>query len=345
MAHHVEASYDESDSTFLPPLRTLGFNPKLTMNDSLLVQSYVEAYDMSYPEALRRIEDEVNELRQHLDNDGCYELNDIGTLALNGDGNMVFTPCEAGILTPALYGLGSFELSPLAAAAKEAVATPVAKTVETTEAAEHEPMPVEQQQTEVGERPVFAADADEEDEEKTVEIKLSWVRNAVAVAAAVVGFLVMTTPVSNSVDGSRSMGQLNSAVLQGMTVTDTNKQAVVIAHSRDTAAVAVTAKGEQADSLNAATAEAATAEPAAEEPAAEERDGYTIVLASYITKKNAEAYVEQLHKLGFADAEVFVRKNVTRVVFGHFSSESNAYNKLRTLRDHKEFEEAWVMKN
>jgi hypothetical protein len=69
------------------------------------------------------------------------------------------------------------------------------------------------------------------------------------------------------------------------------------------------------------------------------------VLASYITKKNAEAYVEQLHKLGFADAEVFVRKNVTRVVFGHFSSESNAHNKLRTLRDHKEFEEAWVMKN
>ena len=350
MAHHVEASYDESDSTFLPPLRTLGFNPKLTMNDSLLVQSYVEAYDMSYPEALRRIEDEVNELRQHLDNDGCYELNDIGTLALNGDGNMVFTPCEAGILTPALYGLGSFELSPLAAAAtREAVATPVAKTVEMTEAAEPEAMQTEQQQTEVAERPVFAA-ADDDDDDKTVEIKLSWVRNAVAVAAAVVGFLVMTTPVSNSVDGSRSMGQLNSAVLQGMTVTDTNKQAVVIAHSRDTAAVAVTAKGEQADSLNAATAEAAaaeaaTAEPAAEEPAAEERDGYTIVLASYITKKNAEAYVEQLHKLGFADAEVFVRKNVTRVVFGHFSSESNAHNKLRTLRDHKEFEEAWVMKN
>lgn len=344
MAHHVEASYDESDCTFLPPLRTLGFNPKLTMNDSLLVQSYVEAYDMSYPEALRRIEDEVNELRQHLDNDGCYELNDIGTLALNGDGNMVFTPCEAGILTPALYGLGSFELSPLAAAVtREAVATPVAKTVEMTEATEPESMPVEQQ-TEVAERPVFAA-ADDDDDDKTVEIKLSWVRNAVAVAAAVVGFLVMTTPVSNSVDGSRSMGQLNHSVLQGMTVTDTNKQAVVIAHSKDTAAVAVTARGEQADSLNAATAEAATAEAAAEEPAAKERDGYTIVLASYITKKNAEAYVEQLHKLGFDDAEVFVRKNVTRVVFGHFSSESNAHNKLRTLRDHKEFEEAWVMKN
>ena len=47
MAHHIEARYDEADGTFLPPLRTLGFNPQLTMNDSLLVQSYIEAYDRS----------------------------------------------------------------------------------------------------------------------------------------------------------------------------------------------------------------------------------------------------------------------------------------------------------
>ena len=67
MAHHVDARYDETDGTFLPPLRTLGFNPRLTMNDSLLVQSYIEAYDISYPEALRRIEAEVAEIRQHLE--------------------------------------------------------------------------------------------------------------------------------------------------------------------------------------------------------------------------------------------------------------------------------------
>lgn len=35
MAHHVDARYDEADGTFLPPLRTLGFNPQLKMNDSL----------------------------------------------------------------------------------------------------------------------------------------------------------------------------------------------------------------------------------------------------------------------------------------------------------------------
>ena len=62
MAHHVDARYDEEEHTFLPPLRTLGFNPQLKINDSLLALSYVEAYDISYPEAIQRIEDEVNEL-------------------------------------------------------------------------------------------------------------------------------------------------------------------------------------------------------------------------------------------------------------------------------------------
>ena len=83
------------------------------MNDSLLAQSYVEAYDISYPEAISRIDDEVRELKQHLENEGEYILNDIGVIRLNNDGNYEFEPCEAGILTPELYGLSSFELAKL----------------------------------------------------------------------------------------------------------------------------------------------------------------------------------------------------------------------------------------
>ena len=114
VAHYIEARYDEEDGLFLPPLRTLGFNAQLTMNDSLLAQAYVEAYDISYPEALRRIEDEVEELHQHINNEGFYELHDIGTLATNAEGHLEFHPCEAGLLTPSLYGLTSFEMPKLA---------------------------------------------------------------------------------------------------------------------------------------------------------------------------------------------------------------------------------------
>ena len=59
---------------FLPPYRTLGFNAQLKMNDSLLAQSYVDAYDLSYPEALRQIENEVDEIYQTLDEEGLFEL-------------------------------------------------------------------------------------------------------------------------------------------------------------------------------------------------------------------------------------------------------------------------------
>ena len=64
MAHHVNSVYDEEDGLFLPPRRTLGFNSQLYINDSLLAQSYVEAYDISYPDAMNRIESEVREMRQ-----------------------------------------------------------------------------------------------------------------------------------------------------------------------------------------------------------------------------------------------------------------------------------------
>ena len=56
MAHYTVARFDERDFSFLPPTRTVGFNPLLKINDSLLAQSYVEAYDISYPEALCRID-------------------------------------------------------------------------------------------------------------------------------------------------------------------------------------------------------------------------------------------------------------------------------------------------
>lgn len=119
MAHHVDARYDGRDNMFLPPLRTVGFNPQLKMNDSLLAQSYVEAYDISYPEAIDRLANEVAEIRQRLENEGKYEINNIGTIYLNEDGNYTFEPCEAGILTPNYYGLGGFDMLPLSAQENE----------------------------------------------------------------------------------------------------------------------------------------------------------------------------------------------------------------------------------
>ena len=38
VAHKVDAKYDSEHNVFYPPKRTIGFNPILKMNDSLLTQ-------------------------------------------------------------------------------------------------------------------------------------------------------------------------------------------------------------------------------------------------------------------------------------------------------------------
>ena len=314
MTHHIEARYDADDQMFLPPLRTLGFNPQLTMNDSLLVQSYIEAYDISYPEALRRIESEVDELKQHIGIAGSYELNDIGELAVNEEGKFVFTPCEAGILTPELYGLSNFEM----------------KTIE-------EVVPVAEEKAEEIETPVPALGGlttdEENDSERALVIKMSWIRNTVAVAAAVLAFFLMTTPVSNSDSLQMNIGGLNNPLLVSKPNKPAAKPDTAIKIAPDTTitpkAVAEVVE-EKKDSVVA-------------QPKVQKTD-YCLVLASYVTQKNAQAFVDELHKRGFTEAEVFIRNNVTRVVCGHFDSMNAAYNRLNRVRDNKGFEEAWVLK-
>ena len=329
MAHHVSARYDEKEHLFLPPLRTLGFNPQLKMNDSLLVQSYVEAYDLSYPEALRRIEDEVEELKQHLENEGAYELNDIGLLSVNEDGNYVFSPCEAGILTPELYGLGTFEMASLKAAPTVTLAA-VQEEVHGSGAEEPRIEEVETKATEGKE----TDDEERDGEERALVIKMSWIRNAVAVAAALLVFFLMTTPVVNSDVSNHTVSKLNSSILLPKMPKDSNMEKITIDRKAVDKAVAKT------DSVIRDTL-SKVSETIVEE---EVKTGYCIVLASYISKKNAQAFVERLQKQGYEDSEVFIRNNVTRVIYGNFETLNAAYNQLNRLNNKKDFEEAWVMK-
>ena len=305
VAHHIDARYDENDSTFLPPLRTLGFNPQLKMNDSLLVQSYIEAYDLSYPEALRRIEGEVEELRQYLETDGQIELNDLGVLHLNDEGNIEFEPCEAGILTPSLYGLGSFEMKPLATIMPEETDESSAAVVEMPQEENHEP---------------------------AITISMSWLRNVVAVAAAIIAFFMIGTPVSNSNVQQSSFINISGSTEQ---LSDINRDS---AQMSQPATVESSEVQETTDITTAETMETIdSSDPASE-------NVFTLVLACQVSKRNADNFVETLRTAGFNEASVSEGK-MTRVVYGSYSSESDALNALKSLRSQsRHFREAWVMR-
>ena len=303
MAHHVDARFDEADGTFLPPLRTLGFNPRLTINDSLLVQSYIEAFDISYPEALRRIEAEVEELRQHLESEDCYELNGLGTLRLNSDGNLEFEPCEAGILTPNLYGLSTFELMPLATEEPKA--------------------------TDSNEETLDETVLTEEPADSAITIKMSWLRNAVAVAAAVLAFFMISTPISN-----------NNATL------DVQQSAFfkLPQHHASQDDDALNPSTSATDSTTCQEESIKASEDIVEETIS--APTYTIVMASQVTQRNAEIFIAQLNKADYTKARLQTssKTNMLRVVYGSYSSQEEAIDTLRSLRKQsKQFSDAWVL--
>jgi hypothetical protein len=294
ITHNVSARYDKSDKSFLPPLRTLGFNPQLRMNDSVLAQSYVEAYDISYPEALRRIENEVAELKHQLEEEGHYTLEDLGELTVNQEGNYEFSPCESGILSPDLYGLSSFSFKRLKdSAAEEIEITQPVVTRQATVVA------LQEQQ----EEPQLLDFTDsEEDDNSAISIKMSWVRNAVAVAAAIVAFFFIATPVANSDLGTQTMSQLQHSILYKLIPQDTTLPAVEPVVSKSAVAKATAIETEYADA------------EAEMETESQPSFTYCIIVASQVKLSNAEIYVEKLKKNGYPNAHVYISNNTVRVV-------------------------------
>ena len=320
MTHHIPAHYDSEERLFLPPTRTLGFNSQVHMNDSLLVHSYMTAYDISYPEAMRRIELEVNELRQTLQSEGSYVLNDLGTLTVNAEGNYEFVPVDAGILSPDLYGLGA--LSVRKRHDKVSMAEQTAVNEKNTE----------EQTAETGLNLIEFTDNDDTD--KAILIKMSWIRNAVAVAAAAIVFFLLATPVMNSNLDSTTMSGLSHQVLYKLIPQDTNLTPATPVEKAEATTI-----DQQADTLKVQASQQIVKPETAKATAT-----YTIVLASQVKRNNAEEFVEQLHKSGYKDATIYVYNNVIRVVLGVYNTQEEAYKKLSSLRRIEGFENAWVYK-
>jgi hypothetical protein len=330
MTHKIAARYDEADQLFLPPMCALGFNPQLRINDSVLAQSYVEAYDISYPEALRRIDQEVTELKAELSEEGSYQMDNLGRLSVNQEGNYEFTPCEAGILSPRLYGLDAFSFKRLGdhreiveIAPSNAVVVPITPQEETDTAT------MESAEPEVEEAATPAR-----------TVRMTWIRNAVAVAAAIVVFFLLATPISNIQWEYPKMSHWQQQLLYKLMPQDTNvvpATPVVEKKAPVVKKIAAVQKAPVVETVQESAVEHTT-------PTAAPTITYCLVLASQVRMANAEIFVKQLQEEGYQDARILVRNNVIRVVCGQFDSESEAYRQLRQVTYKEKYADAWVYK-
>ena len=115
-------------------------------------------------------------------------------------------------------------------------------------------------------------------------------------------------------------------------------------------ATAMEASKEQQD----AEAEESSASPAeteksgnAEKAADMEKDNlknFSIVLASSVSKANADEFVDNLAKKGLNEAHVLETKSMRRVLYSYYATSSDAYKALKDLKKKSShFSDAWVI--
>lgn len=355
IAHYQPARYEEDEGVFLPPTRTVGFNPQLTMNDGLLAQAYMQTHHTDFRDASKMLSVKVNELKETLYSEGLVEIQGVGTLHYTMYNNYEFHPIENGILAPNLYALDAFSIAPLSV---EVVTESV---VEPEEVQEHRMYP---------------------EKKKSYALNPQWWSNAVAVAIAAVLFFILSVPVENTYVDKGNYASLGTDCLfdairsQSMATTLTAPIQEEPQKSKSTSIVPVAVKVEKVaaapTSAPASTSTPKVVEEAPkkvqeapkkveETPKAEvkkpaikpnvakpsavsaKKKNYHLIVASLATSADAERMLKQYKQQGHSGASVLEGGGRFRISLCSYADKAQAQNKLNELKKSEAFKAAWML--
>ena len=354
IAHNKAAEFKDSANVFCPPVRTIGFNPQLIINDGLLAQSYMQAYDTDFPDASRKIESVVSQIKDSLYKNGQAELENIGTLYYTMAGVYGFEPYQNAFFSPSLYGLGSFSISPLSElkSVKETTVEPRIM-IET----------------------VSSCEEDRKEKAKQRHIIKRMAEHAVGIAAAVILFFVLSVPVENTyldnssyaslgaetmLDAIRSKSMATTSLetkdikqnnatnrrnnvntLRPVAVKSVKVEKTEPKASKEVKVLPAVAKKEviKAESVKAETK--STKE--VQKSKSSQNKGMFIIVASLPTMQDAEKELAKFKKQGYEEATILTSDNRYRIALYSYTDKSKAYEKINELRKDEQFKTAWLL--
>lgn len=353
IAHNKAAEFKDSANVFCPPVRTIGFNPQLIINDGLLAQSYMQAYDTDFPDASRKIESVVSQIKDSLYKNGQAELENIGTLYYTMAGVYGFEPYQNAFFSPSLYGLGSFSISPLSELkpVKETAVEPriIIETVPSSE-------------------------EDSKEKAKQRHIIKRMAEHAVGIAAAVILFFVLSVPVENTyldnssyaslgaetmLDAIRSKSMATTSLetkdikqnnatnrrnnvntLRPVAVKSVKVEKAEPKASKEVKASPAVAKKEVVKT-EAVKAETKTKEVQKSNSA--QNKGLFVIVSSLQTMQDAEKELAKFKKQGYEEATILTSDNRYRIALYRYTDKSKAYEKINELRKDEQFKTAWLL--
>lgn len=354
IAHNKAAEFKDSANVFCPPVRTIGFNPQLIINDGLLAQSYMQAYDTDFPDASRKIESVVSQIKDSLYKNGQAELENIGTLYYTMAGVYGFEPYQNAFFSPSLYGLGSFSISPLS---------------------ELKPVKETAVEPRIMIETVPSCEEDIKEKAKQRHIIKRMAEHAVGIAAAVILFFVLSVPVENTyldnssyaslgaetmLDAIRSKSMATTSLetkdikqnnatnrrnnvntLRPVAVKSVKVEKAEPKASKEVKALPAVAKKEVVKT-EAVKAETKSTKEVQKSNSSQNK-GMFIIVASLPTMQDAEKELAKFKKQGYEEATILTSDNRYRIALYRYTDKAKAYEKINELRKDEQFKTAWLL--
>lgn len=309
----------------LPPSYEISFNRFLTHDDGLLVNTYMEAGNMTYEEAASCIEQEISNLKKELEQAEKYELGHLGNLYCDSECHISFQPFQTTGSCPQSFGL--------------------------------EPIEIQQQEHKVG---TTSRDELHKSEKYVISIRKQWLQHAAVIILILGCFFANFSPFQtrdNHVNNYASM--INREIWAG-----NQRPNTLIDHSweeiLDEESFAIGDTGcqtlagildtvllltQQPDTLPMPNETDLFAVHTAEKETVIPTNGkaYYIIIASCPTMKEAEKDLQRFSRLGYENIEILEKDGRCRLYINVFAQKTSAEDYLNKLRQIATFHDAWLL--
>jgi cell division protein FtsN len=113
IGNYAPARIDPVTHSFTPPSKRILFNINLRQNDGLLCNRLATTYELTYNEALSRVNDLTAAARHDLKSGKAFVIHGVGKLSPGREGTVQFEQEKDANLLPEAYGLSSFIAPPV----------------------------------------------------------------------------------------------------------------------------------------------------------------------------------------------------------------------------------------
>ncbi|MDF9831435.1 SPOR domain-containing protein [Parabacteroides sp. PF5-6] len=279
----VPSVYRKEDHTFAPMHKEIVFNSALQHNDSLLTGSYMQTYGADYRKAQAMVDEDIAEIQSALQQYGKAALGTIGSLTRGEEGQLIFHRGKADRFDVDYYGLSSFHFPALP------------------------PL-------------VFSEDREAEFKRKKdmfyIPVNKRFIRGAVASAAAIALFFLISTPVKDIKQSAYTASILPCEILLPKTTT-------VAEPESETVAIVDIAKETPI-------------------PPATSQKMYHIIIGSFPDQEKADEYMAGIDQSLYRESGLVVRDNRYRVYIRKFDNRQDAETYLSVIREGEKHKDAWL---